>query len=78
MLSVDETEMPNAVGRYLDMTSDDHSYVYGDFEVCPLTPEEKRHMGSACVISAQRLVIQPLRRDTPPFRLGSTRSVDRH
>jgi hypothetical protein len=72
MLSVDDTEMPRAASKYLDMTSDDHSYIYGDFEVCPLGPDQPGHMRSACIINAERLVIQPLRREMSPFRLRST------
>ncbi len=35
----------------------DHSYkpIYGDFEVCPLTPERKGEMQSVCIESASKL-----------------------
>jgi hypothetical protein len=64
--------LPVEVGRYLEMTSDDHSYIFGDFVVCPLEPDTPGHMRSACVTGAERLVVQPLRRPGPPFRLIST------
>jgi hypothetical protein len=72
VLRIDETEMPSIAQKYLTMTSEDHSYIYGDFEVCPLEPDKPGHIRSACVANAERLVIQPLRRDVPPFRLRST------
>jgi hypothetical protein len=72
VMRIDDTEMPDTVQRYLNMTSEDHSYIYGDFEVCPLEADQPGHIRSACVRSADRLVIQPLRRSVPPFRLGST------
>ena len=31
--------------------------VFGDFEVCPFTPEQKGHMQMVCVESAKNLVV---------------------
>jgi len=64
--------LPSEINRYLDMTSDDHSYIFGDFVVCPLAPYTPGQMGRACVTDAERLVVQPLRRPRPPFRILST------
>jgi hypothetical protein len=72
VFSIEETAMPSPVMRYLEMTSENHSFIYGDFEVCPLTPGEKGRIGHACVRDAQRLLVQPLDRKVPPFRLPST------
>jgi hypothetical protein len=65
-------ELPPLLRRYLDMSSADHSYVYGDFEICPLEPDRPGHMRAACVVSAEKLVVQNLRRSRPPFRLLAT------
>jgi hypothetical protein len=68
----DEGEMPSLVAKYLDMTSPEHSYVYGDFNICPLAPDEPGHMRLVCVSGAEKLVVQNLRGSRPPFRLLST------
>jgi hypothetical protein len=34
--------------KYLSMTSDDESFIYGDFKVCPLERDKPGHMRSAC------------------------------
>lgn len=71
-LENDADELPPPIRRYLDMTSPDHSYIFGDFEVCPLEPDQPGHMRAVCVASAEKLVVQNLRRSRPPFRLLST------
>src|SRR3954469_9262679 len=38
IVAVSDTEIPSTLGKYLDMTSPDHSDIYGDFEICPLGP----------------------------------------
>lgn len=68
----DPEELPPLVRRYLDMASPDYSYIYGDFGICPLEPDRPGHMRAVCVISAEKLVVQNLRRPRPPFRLLST------
>src|SRR5687768_11767318 len=65
-VGVSETEIPASVGKYLEMTSDDHSQVYGDFEICPLERDAPGRMRSVCVSAASRLVVQNLRRARPP------------
>jgi len=69
---VDDTEIPAFVEKYLEMTSDDHSYVFGSFEICPLEPDTPSRMRSVCVSGAENLVVQNLRKPGPPFRLLST------
>lgn len=71
-VSVNDTEIPSAVERYLSMTSEDHSYIFGDFDICPLEPDNPGHMRGVCVSGAANLVVQNLAGTRPPFRLLST------
>src|SRR5262245_2981619 len=68
----DSATLPDFVRRYLVITSEDHSYIYGDFEICPTEPDMPGRLRYVCVSSAERLVVQPLRKSTPPFRLSPT------
>ena len=61
-----------AIQRYLVMTSPEHSYIYGDFEICPLEPDTPGHLRDVCVAGAEKLVVENLRGLRPPFRLLST------
>lgn len=54
------------------MTSPDHSYIYGDFDICPLEADRPGHMRRVCVVGAEKLVVKNLRNDRPAFRLLST------
>lgn len=73
----DVESFPPIVQKYLTMTSDDHSYVFGDFELCLTRPDVPGHIMHACIAGAEKLVVQPLRRREPPFRLLSTWPSDR-
>lgn len=64
--------LPPVVRKYLEMTSPDHSYIFGDFEVCPVEPDRPGHIRAACLASGVNLVVQPLRDARLPFRLLST------
>lgn len=64
--------LPPLVRRYLDMTSQDHSYIFGDFDICPLEPDTPRRIRRVCVIGGEKLVVQPLAGSRPSFRLLST------
>lgn len=68
----DVESLPSIVQKYLTITSDDHSYIFGDFEICPTRPDVSGRIMHACVAGAEKLVVQPLRRREPPFRLLST------
>lgn len=68
----DADTVPPEVAKYLELTSDDHSYIYGDFLICPLEADRPGHMRQVCVAGAAKLVVQALRRTTPPFRILST------
>jgi hypothetical protein len=65
-------ELPASVRRYLDITSADHSHIYGDFNICPLEVDRPGHMRRVCVVGAEKLVVQNLRGSRPAFRLLST------
>lgn len=71
-LQNDIDELPAQVRKYLDMTSPDHSYIYGDFDICPLEPDKPGHMRRVHVAGAERLVIQNLQGSRSAFRLLST------
>ena len=64
--------LPAFVRKYLVITSEEHSYIYGDFEICPTEHDVPGRLRHVCVSSAERLVVQPLRKSTPPFRLLPT------
>jgi hypothetical protein len=72
MVGLDSTELPEVVEKYMDMTSPSHSYVYGDFDICPLEPDTPGHLRRVCVVAAERLVVQDVERLRPPFRLLDT------
>jgi hypothetical protein len=65
-------EAPSIIEKYLDMASPNHSYIYGDFDICPLAPDRPGHMRLVCVAGAERLVVQDTQRVRPAFRLLST------
>ena len=46
--------IPQLVGKYLAMASSDHSYIYGDFDICPLAPDRPGHIRSVCVSDAEK------------------------
>jgi hypothetical protein len=71
-LDNDVDQLPSWIGKYLEMTSPDHSYIYGDFDICPTEPDTPGHLRQVCLAGAERLMVQPLRRARPPFRLLST------
>ena len=71
-LANDLADLPAFVRKYLVITSPDHSYVFGDFELCPTEPDTPGHLREVCVARAERLVVQNLQRSAPPFRLLPT------
>ena len=68
----DENDLPADVRKYLELTSPDHSYIYGDFDICPLEPDTPGHLRSVCVVGAEKLVVHNVQSSIPPFRLLST------
>jgi len=76
MVGLDSTELPPLVEKYLDMTSPNHSYIYGDFDICTLELDTPGHLRLACVVGAEKLTVQDVQGLRPPFRLLSTWSAD--
>jgi len=71
-LANDFGQLPAAIRRYLIITSPEHSYVYGDFEICPVEPDTPGRLRQVCVAGAEKLVVENLQGLRPPFRLLST------
>jgi hypothetical protein len=71
-LDNDLDDLPAIVRKYLEITSPDHSYIYGDFDICPLEPDTPGHLRRVCVVGAEKLVVHNLQGSSPPFRLLST------
>ena len=53
----DDADDPIAPSNMLKSPNDIEA-IFGDFEVCPFTPERKGHMQMVCVQSATKLVIK--------------------
>lgn len=53
----DDADEPIAPAEMMRFTSDVKA-IFGDFEVCPFTPEQKGHMQMVCVQSAKKLVVE--------------------
>jgi hypothetical protein len=64
--------LPSGVLKYTEMTSPDHSYIFGDFTICPIEPDILGHMRDVCVTAAKNLVVQSVTSARPPFRVLST------
>ena len=75
-LANDVEDLPRLLQKYLDMTSPDHSYVFGDFDICPVEADRPGYSRRVCVAGAEKLVVQPLRGSRPAFRLLSTWPAD--
>lgn len=75
-LETDLEDLPPLVRKYLDMTSPDHSYIYGDFRICPLEPDVPGHLRRVCVTGGEKLVVQRVDGSQPAFRLVSTWPAD--
>ncbi|MGD0073790.1 MAG: hypothetical protein ABSD31_05560 [Candidatus Binataceae bacterium] len=67
--------MPPNVAKLVDPDHD----VFGDFRVCPFTPEEPRTMRTVCIDSASHLIVRPTPRTRPTPRRHPTDSAsDQH
>lgn len=67
--------LPADALKYTELTSPDHSYIFGDFTICPIEPESPGHMRTVCVAAAKNLVVQRVDKSRPPFRIRSTWST---
>ncbi len=65
-------DLPEVFQKYLDMTSADHSYIFGDFDICPVDADTPGRLTRVCVADATKIVVQPLDGSRPSFRLVST------
>jgi hypothetical protein len=65
--------LPSEIRKYLDLTSENHSYIFGDFLICALEHDTPGQVGAVCVTGAEKLVAQPLNRPGQSFRIVSTR-----
>lgn len=63
---------PSTLTKYLEMTSQDHSYIFGDFTICPIEPDKPGFMRRVCVADAKNLVVQNIMNLWSPFRVQST------
>ena len=68
----DEGDLPADVRKYLELTSPDHSYIFGDFDICPLEPDTPGRLRHVCVVGAEKLVVHNVQGSAPPFPLLST------
>jgi hypothetical protein len=71
-LDNDTDRLPARIVKYLEMTSPDHSYIYGDFEICPTGPDKPGQMRRVCMAGAEKLVVQDVGGLKPAFRIRST------
>ena len=71
-LNNDGDTLPAVMIKYLDMTSPNHSYIYGDFDICPTEPDRPGHLRRACLAGAEKLVVQDVQGVRPPLKILST------
>jgi hypothetical protein len=64
--------LPAVMVKYLEMTSPNHSYIHGDFEMCPVEPDVPGHLRRVCMTGAAKVVVQDVRGLRPRFRILST------
>ena len=64
--------LPEDANKYFDAASPDFSWIYGDFEICPVEPDVPGQARRVEVNGFEKLVVQNLKDSRPPFRLVST------
>jgi hypothetical protein len=69
--------LPSGARKYIELTSPDHSYIFGDFTICPIEPDVAGRIRDVCVTAAKNLVVQRVDGSRPPFRIRSTWSDER-
>jgi len=74
-------DLPQILRQYLEMTGPNHSYIFGDFDICPVEPDTAGHLRRVCVTGGEKFVVQPDDTTKPAFRILSTwparqRSID--
>lgn len=73
VVGLEDSTIPPAIEPFLSATSPAYSFIYGDFELCPIGPDKPGQMRRVRMVRAENLVVEnaqglPL----PPFRLLST------
>jgi len=59
LLEVDDEVLPDNLSKYLNKPGDVYGRdIFGDFEVCPLTPSKPGEMQTVCVETASHLVVK--------------------
>ncbi len=64
--------LPANALKYTALTLPDHSYIFGDFTICPLEPDRPGFMRDVCVVAAKNLVVQNIDNAQRVFRIRST------
>jgi hypothetical protein len=64
--------LPSSVLKYTEISSENHSYIFGDFTICPTERDRPGYMRNVCVADIKNLVVELLNRSRPPFRVRST------
>ena len=54
----DDEDDPMAPKEMLKFITPEVEGIFGDFEVCPFTPERKGHMRMVCVQSATKIIVK--------------------
>jgi hypothetical protein len=72
IVGVQETNVPEMLYKYLDLTLPNHSYIYGDFTVCPLAQDKPGYMRPVCIAEAAKLIVQNEAEPRKVFRLLPT------
>jgi hypothetical protein len=67
-----DNEIPALMAKFLDMASPNNSEIFGDFNICPVEPDEPGHMRSVCIAGAKKLIVRNLQGSRAPFKLLST------
>ena len=73
VVGLEDSTIPSVIEPYLDATSPEYSFIYGDFQLCPVEPEKPGHMRRVRMVGAANLVVANAQGlQGPPFRLLST------
>jgi hypothetical protein len=69
--------LPAEALKYTELTLPNHSYIFGDFTICPIEPDVPGHMRAVCVAAAKNLVVQNLENPRLVFRIPAMSSAER-
>ena len=57
---------------YMRLDLEEHSYIFGDFTICPLEIDRPGHMRHVRLVAAEKLVVQNAQGLRPAFKVPST------